>query len=25
TTRAYLPQQDLASGTLRIIVVEGRL
>ncbi len=22
---AYLPQQDLASGTLRIIVVEGRL
>ncbi|WP_422775075.1 POTRA domain-containing protein, partial [Pseudomonas aeruginosa] len=21
TTRAYLPQQDLASGTLRIIVV----
>ncbi|HCT8843396.1 TPA: two-partner secretion system transporter TpsB1, partial [Pseudomonas aeruginosa] len=23
--RAYLPQQDLASGTLRIIVVEGRL
>ncbi|MEF2070019.1 POTRA domain-containing protein, partial [Pseudomonas aeruginosa] len=25
TPRAYLPQQDLASGTLRIIVVEGRL
>ncbi|MCP3749530.1 ShlB/FhaC/HecB family hemolysin secretion/activation protein [Pseudomonas sp. SBB6] len=25
TTRAYLPQQDLSSGTLQIIVVEGRL
>lgn len=25
TTRAYLPQQNLASGTLLIIVVEGRL
>jgi len=25
TTRAYLPQQDLASGTLQVIVVEGRL
>jgi len=25
TTRAYLPQQDLASGTLRITVLEGRL
>lgn len=25
TTRAYLPQQDLAGGTLQIIVVEGRL
>ncbi|SDI57529.1 ShlB/FhaC/HecB family hemolysin secretion/activation protein [Pseudomonas panipatensis] len=25
TTRAYLPQQDLSSGTLKIIVVEGRL
>ncbi|MCO7504905.1 MULTISPECIES: ShlB/FhaC/HecB family hemolysin secretion/activation protein [Pseudomonas] len=25
TTRAYLPQQDLSSGTLQITVVEGRL
>lgn len=25
TTRAYLPQQDLSSGTLNVIVVEGRL
>lgn len=25
TTRAYLPQQDLSSGILRVIVVEGRL
>jgi hemolysin activation/secretion protein len=25
TTRAYLPQQDLADGELEIIVVEGRL
>jgi hemolysin activation/secretion protein len=25
TSRAYLPQQDLSSGTLQIIVVEGRL
>ncbi|KAF1068654.1 MAG: Hemolysin transporter protein ShlB [Pseudomonas citronellolis] len=25
TTRAYLPQQDLTHGTLKIIVVEGRL
>lgn len=25
TTRAYLPQQDLTSGNLLIIVVEGRL
>jgi hemolysin activation/secretion protein len=25
TTRAYLPQQDLASGTLQVIVVEGQL
>ncbi|QXI37021.1 ShlB/FhaC/HecB family hemolysin secretion/activation protein [Pseudomonas xantholysinigenes] len=25
TTRAYLPQQDLGSGVLQIIVVEGRL
>jgi hemolysin activation/secretion protein len=25
TTRAYLPQQDLASGQLRIVVIEGRL
>jgi hemolysin activation/secretion protein len=25
TTRAYLPQQDLSSGELKIIVVEGRL
>lgn len=25
TTRAYLPQQDLASGSLKVIVVEGRL
>ncbi|WP_271409610.1 ShlB/FhaC/HecB family hemolysin secretion/activation protein [Pseudomonas sp. Q1-7] len=25
TTRAYLPQQDLSTGTLRIIVIEGRL
>ncbi|PWU25857.1 ShlB family hemolysin secretion/activation protein [Pseudomonas sp. RW407] len=25
TTRAYLPQQDLSGGTLKIIVVEGRL
>ncbi|MCG8294007.1 ShlB/FhaC/HecB family hemolysin secretion/activation protein [Pseudomonas entomophila] len=25
TTRAYLPQQDLGSGILRIIIVEGRL
>ncbi|WP_447754795.1 ShlB/FhaC/HecB family hemolysin secretion/activation protein [Pseudomonas nicosulfuronedens] len=24
TTRAYLPQQDLSSGKLKIIVVEGR-
>jgi hemolysin activation/secretion protein len=24
TTRAYLPQQDLSSGELKIIVVEGR-
>lgn len=25
TTRAYLPQQSLASGTLRIQVIEGRI
>lgn len=25
TTRAYLPQQDLRSGELKVIVVEGRL
>ncbi|WP_371365413.1 ShlB/FhaC/HecB family hemolysin secretion/activation protein [Pseudomonas sp. QL9] len=25
TTRAYLPQQDLSGGELKIIVVEGRL
>lgn len=25
TTRAYLPQQDLASGTLVVVVVEGHL
>ncbi|WP_095109569.1 ShlB/FhaC/HecB family hemolysin secretion/activation protein [Pseudomonas sp. Irchel 3E20] len=25
TTRAYLPQQDLAGGVLKIVVVEGRL
>lgn len=25
TSRAYLPQQDLRSGTLKIIVVEGKL
>uniref|UniRef100_UPI003A96D13A ShlB/FhaC/HecB family hemolysin secretion/activation protein n=1 Tax=Pseudomonas sp. TaxID=306 RepID=UPI003A96D13A len=25
TTRAYLPQQDLSSGTLQVIVVEGKL
>lgn len=25
TTRAYLPQQDLGSGVLQLIVVEGRL
>lgn len=25
TTRAYLPQQDLASGTLQVMVVEGLL
>ncbi|OEC33135.1 hemolysin activation/secretion protein [Pseudomonas cuatrocienegasensis] len=25
TSRAYLPQQELASGVLRVIVVEGRL
>ncbi|MBK4999776.1 ShlB/FhaC/HecB family hemolysin secretion/activation protein [Pseudomonas sp. S31] len=25
TSRAYLPQQDLSSGHLRVIVVEGRL
>lgn len=25
TTRAYLPQQDLASGTLQVTVVEGQL
>lgn len=25
TTRAYLPQQDLASDTLRVMVVEGQL
>lgn len=25
TTRAYLPQQDLGSGVLQIIIVEGRL
>jgi len=25
TTRAYLPQQDLSGGNLKIIVVEGRL
>ncbi|MCY1428268.1 Hemolysin transporter protein ShlB precursor [compost metagenome] len=25
TSRAYLPQQDLSSGKLKIIVVEGRL
>lgn len=25
TTRAYLPQQDLADGTLEVLVVEGRL
>lgn len=25
TTRAYLPQQDLTSGTLQVIVVEGLL
>jgi len=25
TTRAYLPQQDLADGELEIVVVEGRL
>ena len=25
TTRAYLPQQDLASGTLQVTVIEGQL
>lgn len=25
TSRAYLPQQDLASGQLKVLVVEGRL
>lgn len=25
TTRAYLPQQDLADGELQVIVIEGRL
>jgi len=25
TSRAYLPEQDLTSGTLQIIVIEGRL
>ncbi|MEQ7869105.1 ShlB/FhaC/HecB family hemolysin secretion/activation protein [Chromohalobacter salexigens] len=25
TSRAYLPQQDLSSGKLRVIVVEGRI
>ncbi|WP_245392393.1 ShlB/FhaC/HecB family hemolysin secretion/activation protein [Salinicola endophyticus] len=25
TSRAYLPQQDLSTGTLRVIVVEGRI
>lgn len=25
TTRAYLPEQDLSAGTLRVIVLEGRL
>ncbi|MCO6059747.1 ShlB/FhaC/HecB family hemolysin secretion/activation protein [Pseudomonas sp. MOB-449] len=25
TTRAYLPQQDLSTGTLQIIVIEGKL
>jgi hemolysin activation/secretion protein len=25
TSRAYLPQQDLSSGTLQIIVIEGQL
>ena len=25
TSRAYLPQQDLSSGSLKIVVVEGRL
>jgi len=25
TSRAYLPEQDLTSGILQIIVIEGRL
>ncbi|MDN3719644.1 POTRA domain-containing protein [Roseibium salinum] len=25
TSRAYLPEQDLSTGTLRIQVVEGRI
>ncbi len=25
TTRAYLPEQDLSTGTLRVLVVEGRI
>lgn len=25
TTRAYLPQQDLSSGHLRIVIIEGRI
>jgi hemolysin activation/secretion protein len=25
TTRAYIPDQDLATGTLRVLVVEGKL
>ncbi|MGX4731392.1 POTRA domain-containing protein, partial [Pseudomonas corrugata] len=25
TSRAYLPQQDLSSGHLQVLVVEGRL
>ncbi|WP_139052274.1 ShlB/FhaC/HecB family hemolysin secretion/activation protein [Roseibium sp. TrichSKD4] len=25
TSRAYLPEQDLSSGTLRLVVIEGRI
>ncbi|WP_459203379.1 POTRA domain-containing protein, partial [Pseudomonas fragariae (ex Marin et al. 2024)] len=25
TTRAYLPQQDLSTGDLQVLVIEGKL